>query len=447
MVNLHKGHKRKDGKDVGKLIHNMKEHDHVSVIRSIMMYSLTSLVTLIIAFAVFNYMETGVPEGVPEVWNARILDTSLRTMGKVILTLNNFGVHGGVTWWTRKMVEVMLTTLITGSPRGLGDDPELKIYDTKLAGVDVRIYEPTKGKNSDRPALVYYHGGGWSWLSIDVYDQATRQLAKGVGMVVVSVGYRQSPEYAHPIPFQDCLDVTEHVLNNGKDLGIDSSRVAISGDSAGGHLTAAVSLRLKKKIKIQVPIYPCLQLFDMQTPSYIENKDYIPGMLTDISMLTYWLNYANISYDHIDTIMANKHTSPALKKSKYADLISPKWYMKEHIRTESLRDMKKPTDFGDEKLSKEIEKTLLDPYFSPLMADDSDLKDMPLTYVLTAGYDVLREDGLIYYQRLKKVGVKVHLAHYQEGFHGMIFFFKGPIPFNVGIRAMDDLIQFLKKNL
>lgn len=44
-----------------------------------------------------------------------------------ILTLNNFGVHGGVTWWTRKMVEVMLTTLITGSPRGLGDDPELKV--------------------------------------------------------------------------------------------------------------------------------------------------------------------------------------------------------------------------------------------------------------------------------------------------------------------------------
>lgn len=45
-----------------------------------------------------------------------------------ILTLNNFGVHGGVTWWTRKMVEVTLTTLITGSPRGLGDDPELKVH-------------------------------------------------------------------------------------------------------------------------------------------------------------------------------------------------------------------------------------------------------------------------------------------------------------------------------
>ena len=60
------------------------QHEHMSIIKSIMMYSLTSLVTLLLAFAVFNYMETGVPEGVPEVWNARILDTSLRTMGKVV---------------------------------------------------------------------------------------------------------------------------------------------------------------------------------------------------------------------------------------------------------------------------------------------------------------------------------------------------------------------------
>lgn len=60
------------------------QHEHMSIIKSIMMYSLISLVTLILAFAVFNYMETGVPEGVPEVWNARILDTSLRTMGKVV---------------------------------------------------------------------------------------------------------------------------------------------------------------------------------------------------------------------------------------------------------------------------------------------------------------------------------------------------------------------------
>ncbi|KAK3606454.1 hypothetical protein CHS0354_041400 [Potamilus streckersoni] len=274
-----------------------------------------------------------------------------------------------------------------------------------------------------------------------------RELAKRVGIVVVSVEYRQSPEHPHPIPYEDCLKVTKYVLNNAGKLKIDAKRVAISGDSAGGHLTAAIAFRLKKNIKIQIPIYPCLQLFDLQTPSYIENKTFIPGMLNDVSMLCYWLNYGNISYDHIPLFLTNQHTSPELKKSKYAEFVSPKWYMTEHIRTESLRNMKKPTDVGSEELSKSIEKTITDPYFSPLMVGQEGLQDLPLTYVLTAGYDVLREDGLIYYSRLRAAGVPVHLAHYQEGFHGMIFFFSGPIPFNVGKKAMDDLVVFLKNKL
>ncbi|XP_033748456.1 neutral cholesterol ester hydrolase 1-like [Pecten maximus] len=446
MVHVHKGAKKKDATAMGKFLteHTVKsERRGLSLLKVIV----TAVITAFLSFGLFQYMDTQVPEGVTEVWSARILDTALRFNGKAILSLHNFGITGGVSWYTRKLVDVVLTTMITGSPLGLGSDPELKIYDTEYAGVGVRVYEPTKGPHTSRRALIYYHGGGWSWLSIDVYDQATRELAKRVGMVVVSVAYRQSPEHPHPIPFHDCLAVTEHVLNNGKQLGIDASRVSISGDSAGGHLTAAVALRLKKKIKIQIPIYPCLQLFDMKTPSYIENKNYIPGMLNDVSMLTYWLNYGNISYDHLEKILTNQHTSPALKKSKYAKYIGKQWLMKEHIRNQDLYNADQPTDFGDEELSASLEKTILDPYFSPLMVDDKENTDLPFTYVLTAGYDVLRDDGLIYYQRLKQAGVKVRLAHYPEGFHGMIFFFKGPMPFQVGIRAMDDLVDFLKANL
>lgn len=259
--------------------------------------------------------------------------------------------------------------------------------------------------------------------------------------------YRQSPEHAHPIPFDDCLKVTEYVINKAKELRLDPSRIAISGDSAGGHLTAAVAMKLKKKIKIQIPMYPCIQLFDLQTPSYIENKGYLPGMLSDVSVLSYWLNYGNISYDHMPQILANEHTSPSLKNSKYASYMDPKLYMNQYIRTERLRNMEKPTDFGNEELSKSIESTILDPSFAPLMASDEDNKGLPLTYVLTAGYDILREDGLIYFNRLHKAGVDVHLAHYNDGFHGMIFFFDGPLRFDVGVRAMNDLVAFLKKHL
>lgn len=102
-------------------------------------------------------------------------------------------------------------------------------------------------------------------------------LFRDVVGFALCLSYRQSPEHPHPIPFEDCLHVTEHVIQNAKDLKVDPKRVAISGDSAGGHLTAAVALRLGKKIKLQVPIYPCLQLLDLQTPSYLENKQYIPG--------------------------------------------------------------------------------------------------------------------------------------------------------------------------
>ncbi|KAL5016625.1 hypothetical protein ScPMuIL_006214 [Solemya velum] len=400
-----------------------KKHKHGFQYLGAVKLLLTASLTALLAFGLFQYMDTRVPEGVTEVWSARILDTALRTNGKIVLGVQKyFGVHGGVTWWTRKMLDILVSALITGRPFGLADDHHLRISDTVYDGVGVRVYEPTNLHGDRRPVLLYFHGGGWSWLSIDVYEPAARELAKQVNMVVVSVAYRQSPEHAHPKAFDDCLKVTEYTINNAKKLRIDPSRVAISGDNAGGQLTAAVALRMKKKIKLQILIYPCIQLFDLQTPSYIENIEYIPGILNDVSMLSYWLSYANISYDHKPQFYANEHTSPQLKKSKYASYMDPKLYMNQYIRTEHLRNMKKPTDFGNEELSKNIESTILDPFFAPLMASDEDHKGLPLTYVLTAGYDVLREDGLIYVNRLRKVGTDVHLAHYNDGFHGVIFF-------------------------
>ena len=172
-----------------------------------------------------------------------------------------------------------------------------------------------------------------------------------------------------------------------------------------------------------------------------------PGMLNDVSMLSYWMNYGNISYDYMEQFLANQHTSPQIKRSEFSKRITPDWYMPEHIRTPSLRTMDKPDNFGDEELFSRYETTLLDPYFAPLMATDEQLKGMPPAYVLTAGYDVLRDDGLIYARRLRSVEVPVKLAHYTEGFHGMIFFFDGPIPFDVGRRAMSDLVEYLKENV
>ena len=137
-------------------------------------------------------------------------------------------------------------------------------------------------------------------------------------------------------------------------------------------------------------------------------------MLNNVSMLSYWMNYGNISSDYMERFLANQHTSPQIKHSEFCKCISPDWYMPEHIRTPSLRTMGKPDNFGDEELFSLYEKTLLDPYFAPLMATDEQLKAMPPAYVLTAGYDVLRDNGLIYVRRLRSVEVPVKLAHYTK---------------------------------
>ena len=172
-----------------------------------------------------------------------------------------------------------------------------------------------------------------------------------------------------------------------------------------------------------------------------------PGMLNNVSMLSYWMNYGNISYDYMEQFLANQHTSPQIKHSEFSKCISPDWYMPEHIHAPSLRTMEKPDNFGDKELFSCYEKTLLNSDFTPLMATDEQLKGMPHAYVLTAKYDVLRDGGLIYGQRLRSVEVLVKLAHYMEGFHRMIFFFDGPIPFGMGRRAMSDLVEYLKENI
>lgn len=97
-------------------------------------------------------------------------------------------------------------------------------------------------------------------------------ISKVLEIPAVSVDYRLSPEHAYPAALEDCLAVTNHIIENHKQLGVNPNKIIIAGDSAGGNLAAAVALKLKKKIKLQVLIYPVLQAFDFQTPSYRENN-------------------------------------------------------------------------------------------------------------------------------------------------------------------------------
>ena len=119
--------------------------------------------------------------------------------------------------------------------------------------IAVRAYRPVK--DEILPALVFFHGGGWTIGDLDTHDVVCRQLALGARCAVFSVDYRLAPESPFPAAVEDCIAVTRHVLKNSDSLKV--SRVAVGGDSAGGNLAAVVALALRGEgIAFQLLIYP-----------------------------------------------------------------------------------------------------------------------------------------------------------------------------------------------
>ncbi|HJQ07259.1 MAG TPA: alpha/beta hydrolase [Nocardioides sp.] len=127
-----------------------------------------------------------------------------------------------------------------------GSDPDLDVVDLRVptaAGVvRVRAYRPTGG--GVRPALVYLHGGGFVIGTLGGVDALCRTLARDVGCVVVSVDYRRAPESVFPAAADDCLAVYDWLERASGELGIDASRLALAGDSAGGNLALSVCTSL-----------------------------------------------------------------------------------------------------------------------------------------------------------------------------------------------------------
>ena len=123
-------------------------------------------------------------------------------------------------------------------------------------GLALRAYRPAGTAKEVLPALVFFHGGGWSIGDLDTHDVLCRQLAIAAHCAVFSVEYRLAPEAPFPAAVEDCLASTEYVLKDSKLLTIDPARVAVGGDSAGGNLAAVVAIALKEKLAFQLLIYP-----------------------------------------------------------------------------------------------------------------------------------------------------------------------------------------------
>ena len=144
----------------------------------------------------------------------------------------------------------------------------------QLDGRDVpaRLYFPVGTEGTTPPLTLYFHGGGWVLGTLETHDATCRALAAASGSAILSVGYRLSPEHPFPAPLDDCTDAVRYAAAHAAELGIDGTRLAVAGDSAGGNLAAAVAIRLRDEggpaLRHQLLYYPVTDR-DFTRSSYV----------------------------------------------------------------------------------------------------------------------------------------------------------------------------------
>ncbi|KAK3776787.1 hypothetical protein RRG08_024564 [Elysia crispata] len=339
----------------------------------------------------------------------------------------------------------------------------MEVTRDKLAGVQVIVYRPKHVAEGEMlPGLIYFHGGGWCMHHPDIHDKTTHQMANCTRKVLISVDYRLAPANPFPIPVEDCLDVTKHLLKHGKSLGIDVNNIAISGDSAGGNLAAAVTLALAKEknsglpaLKYQILAYPVTQALNLRLPSMVEIGERIP-LPSAQRMAGFWAAYLGLDSRKLDEcaliMKYNHHVPPQLlnnsKYSKYLDVQNlPEKFRKP--RPEIMGSYFTPPEKAgvissyDAQLYDQIKDTLVNPLLSPLMA--TDLSGLPPALVVVAEFDVLRDEGLLYAHRLREAGVKTDV-YITRGYHcDFIHMFPSFLHSKTGEKTLNAMCSFMER--
>lgn len=207
----------------------------------------------------------------------------------------------------------------------------------------------------------------------------------------------------------------------------------------------AVSLRMQSetklpKLKVQALIYPALQAFDFNTPSYqtySELKRKCPSFATKETLVRYWQLYAFGDVAYTSDFYSNNHTTTALKNSKYAEYVNH-----EHLPTK-YRSNAFTSSSENGNLANKIESIITNPFYAPLMASDEQLRKLPNTYVMTAEYDCLRDDGWMLADRMKALKHPCEHVHYDGYEHGFALMQH----YDVHGKCMDNLVQYFHRNL
>ena len=257
--------------------------------------------------------------------------------------------------------------------------------------------------------------------------------------------YRKAPQVSFPGPFEDCLTVTRGVLQRADDFRILAGKLIVGGDGAGANLAAAVANTLKNEIWVQFLVNPVLQVIDFETPSYQEHEEEFPGLSSAFRAVYHWLSYAGISQDFLQFALQNRHISSKTRRSPVSSFINSEKYLPKHLKVTD-KDTKSLKSGANFIVTTAFDSIATEPKFSPMLAVN--VEGTPMTYMITSQYDVHRDEGIMYAQRLHEARVQVKLEHYYESFHGFLLYSGyGPIKLNVGNRALVDFTRYLQEIL
>ncbi|XP_034974701.1 arylacetamide deacetylase-like 3 [Zootoca vivipara] len=254
---------------------------------------------------------------------------------------------------------------------------------------------------------------------------------------------KKCPEHLHPAQYKDCLAATIHLIQNAASLGVDPSKIIVGGDSAGGNYATLVAQNLVErsdlpKLRAQVLIYGTSQAMDFNLPSYQQNSS-MPLLFRE-----------NVVYFGLKSIGKDPSLAgQALKGSHVPDsmrLKCGKW-----VSSDNLPERFKGRGYKQVPLAPygpEVYRQLpeiLEAAFSCLFADDSVIQKLPEALIVSCEYDIIQDDGLLYKKHLVDHGMTVSWFHVENGFHGMINFFKGFIfAFLATVKLLDSIIDFVK---
>jgi acetyl esterase/lipase len=399
---------------------------------------------LIVGIAIFGY--SPLPEGIESPYATQIINGVMK-LGTVVHSVRELLGYGSIY---QNLKNTVLLPSSEGDPASASYG-DLKVTRDILAGIPVIVYQPKETSSKLNPGIVFFHGGGWTILSADFYDKLVYNYAKQTGTVIVSVDYRLAPEHPFPIPIQDCLDVTKFILRNGAKYNIDVKKVGVAGDSAGGNLAAAVSLKLAREksdlppLLFQILHFPAMQAFDLHLPSYVDLNQTM-NILTLDKMAAYYASYIGIGRENIDHYTAvlsqNRHIPANLRKSKYAEFVDVKLLPAQYQKPNSPAPA--VASGHDEKVYAKIKDVVTNPLFSPLMSPD--LTGLPPAFIHVCEFDVLRDDALLYAKRLQDAGVKVQLYFGKGGYHGDIIVYH-TFYSDSGHAALSRVYSFIKEML